>query len=595
MPTPSASPPRPGDFRRHLTVETPEQVEVRYEIAGIGSRILAAIADQLIIVAWGLGLLIFFGLFSMGTGVGGGISRLIWFIVWGVGTFAYFIFFEAFRQGQTPGKRANGIRVVQTTGHPITFGAAVARNLLRAADFLPAGYVVGSAMVMLHPSARRLGDLVAGTIVVRDRPFEAAKPVEAPARTERAVAPPIAASPLLTDEEFRLLTAFRERRAALTPEVATRLADSLVARFAARFPTRDPDPARFLLELHLAEQDRRAGARSGTPGAVASRFAATGATRWDQFEAIADRGARRGLDTFSAAELPDFAARYRETAADLARARTYGANPTTISRLERIVAAGHNLLYRDRRRALSEIGGFLLRTAPAAVARAWPVVLLAAGCLIGAAGAGWMLIRERPALAQEVLPDIMLDRAAAGHARRAQGEGYYEAPAGEQPLMAAQIIGNNTHVAFLAFAGGVFLGVGSLLLLAFNGLELGVTAAHFANQGLLGYLLTFIVGHGALELFAITVAGASGFILGFALVAPGDHSRTDALAVAARRALPMVAAAAVMLGVAGTIEGLVSASDAGVTERIGLSAASLLFLFLYLLNGWLHRGDAPTA
>ena len=87
--------------------------------------------------------------------------------------------------------------------------------------------------------------------------------------------------------------------------------------------------------------------------------------------------------------------------------------------------------------------------------------------------------------------------------------------------MASGIITNNVRVAIACFAGGIFLGVGSLVLLAFNGLAIGASAGHFANVGLLDYLLEFIVGHGALELFAIWVAGAAGFLLGRSVVAPG--------------------------------------------------------------------------
>ena len=91
----------------------------------------------------------------------------------------------------------------------------------------------------------------------------------------------------------------------------------------------------------------------------------------------------------------------------------------------------------------------------------------------------------------------------------------------ERPLAASGIIVNNIRVAFLCFAGGIALGVGSLLLLAFNGLSIGAVSGHFANTGLLGYLWTFVIGHGLLELFAIWVAGAAGFLLGKALFLPG--------------------------------------------------------------------------
>ena len=142
----------------------------------------------------------------------------------------------------------------------------------------------------------------------------------------------------------------------------------------------------------------------------------------------------------------------------------------------------------------------------------------------------------------------------------------------------------------MCFAGGVFLGVGSLVLLAYNGVALGTIGGHFANVGLLGYLLEFIVGHGVLEVFAIWVAGAAGFLLGASIVAPGRLTRSEALTRSGHRAIRMVAAATVMLFVAGLIEGFLSAGDHDFAYRTSVSGASVVFLILYLLNGRLYLG-----
>jgi uncharacterized membrane protein SpoIIM required for sporulation len=159
----------------------------------------------------------------------------------------------------------------------------------------------------------------------------------------------------------------------------------------------------------------------------------------------------------------------------------------------------------------------------------------------------------------------------------------------DRPLMASGIITNNVRVAIACFAGGIFLGIGSLVLLGFNGLLIGATAGHFANRGLLGYLLEFILGHGLLELFAIWVAGAAGFLLGRSVVAPGNLSRSDALVLSGRVAVRMVGGAAVLLVVAGLIEGFVSAGGGDVTFRATASVGSLAFLAAYLLNGGVRR------
>jgi uncharacterized membrane protein SpoIIM required for sporulation/uncharacterized RDD family membrane protein YckC len=580
----------PPDYRQHLEIETPEHVVLDLEIAGIGSRALAAVLDMLILLAGALALITCLGILAsygitMGR-LGNAVLVLAGFLVWN----GYFILFEGMRRGQTPGKRIAGIRVVMDTGHAVTFGAAAARNLLRVADFLPPPYLIGVVLVAFHPRAKRLGDMVAGTVVSRDRPHESGSPSGAAAEE------PPPSIPELDDQEFRLLAQFAGRQSDLAPATRARLAAGLAARLSTHPAPAGQSDLAHLLALHAAELVRRQGGLSARGAAGAgTRFAAQKRPRWDQFERLAERAARQGLDSFASHELPDFAARYREVAADLARARTYRADPATQARLERLAAAGHNALYRDERSTWRRLWVVLARECPAAVIEARRYVLVAFLTFIVPAAAGFMVLHEQPALAGELLPDVMLHRAEAGAARKAAGRGYVDAPAEDRPLMASGIITNNVRVAIACFAGGIFLGVGSLVLLAYNGLAIGAFAGHFANLGLLDYLLTFILGHGALELFAIWVAGAAGFLLGRSVVAPGRLSRADALVLSGRLAVRMLGATALLLVVAGLIEGFVSAGGFGLGVRLAASATSLGLLAAYLLNGIRSRAASSAS
>ncbi len=579
------------DYRQHLEIETPEHVSLDLEIAGVGSRALAGVVDMLILVGAAVAVVLCIGILS---GFGFTLGRVAPILLV-LGSFAawngYFILFEGLRRGQTPGKRAAGIRVVMDTGHAVTFGAATVRNLLRVADFLPPPYLIGLLLTAFHPRGKRLGDLVAGTIVARDRP------------QERVTAPRVAAEPQaepsipeLGDEEFRLLSQFAARQAELEPASRARLARGLSARLAEHPAPPGQSDLAHLLALHTAEQARREGRLSARGAAGAgTRFAAQKRDRWDEFERLADRAARDGLDSFASHELPDFAARYREIAADLARARTYRADAATQSRLERLAAAGHNTLYRDDRETWRRLWVVLARECPAAVVQARGYVFVAFLTFMAPAAAGFAVLHERPALAAELIPDVMLRRAAAGAARKAAGQGYVDVAAEDRPLMASGIITNNVRVAIACFAGGVFLGVGSLVLLAYNGLAIGAFAGHFANVGLLDYLLTFILGHGALELFAIWVAGAAGFLLGRSVVAPGVLSRADALVLSGRVAIRMLGATGVLLVVAGVIEGFISAGGYSVPVRLAASAASLGLLAAYLVNGVKSRAASSAS
>jgi uncharacterized RDD family membrane protein YckC len=266
MPAPPAP---PTDYRQHLEVETPEHVVLDLEIAGVGSRALAAILDMLVLVGSFLGvmtLLVILAGYGLTVGrLGGAILLLGGFAVWT----GYYIFFEGLRQGQTPGKRAVGIRVVMDTGYAVTLSAAAARNLLRAADFLPPPYLTGALLVALHPRAKRLGDMVAGTVVARDRPAEAAAP-----RSRAPAASPSDSLPDLTDTEFQLLAQYAARQEQLAPGPRARLAAAIAGRLATHPAPAGVTPADHLLDLHSQEQDRRRGTLAARTAGAAARFVA---------------------------------------------------------------------------------------------------------------------------------------------------------------------------------------------------------------------------------------------------------------------------------------------------------------------------------
>lgn len=580
--------PARNDYRQHLELETPEHVMLDYEIAGVGSRVLAALADWLVVFALVLATTLSVGLFRGHSKWALALAiAVIYGILWG-----YFTLFEGLWQGQTPGKWWLGIRVIRDTGHGLTLSDAAARNLLLPIDALG---MIGVILIAVHPKGRRLGDLIAGTVVVRDRPMLA--PIPARIREEASAELAEPGTPQLSDDEFHLLREFSARAPTLPPTVRAGFARRFAERFAARHPERTRDDRVFLEQLYASELARRRGrfgARTAaTPGggagrSVAERLVARKSGRWGEFQVMADRVTRGGLDALVARELPEFAARYREVAADLARARTYRADATILGQLERLVASGHSALYRSERQTWGLIWRFISCECPGAIVESWRHVLLAFLLFMVPAAGGYALLRDRPELAPELLPDVMLERAEAGAARTAARKGYVQVSGAERPVMAVSIITNNIKVAFMAFASGAIFGVGSLVVLAYNGLSIGAASGYFANMGMLGYLWTFVVGHGFLELFAIWVAGAAGFMLGRAIIAPGDLPRKDAVVFAGRRAMRMIGAVILFLLVAGTIEGFISSSAWSLQARAMVSGGSVVFLVIYLLNGARH-------
>jgi uncharacterized RDD family membrane protein YckC len=158
-------------FPEKLTIDTPEQISLEYEIAGPGSRFMALFVDLLIQFLAFLVILIilaFLGPSASIRGSGAWTVALYIFLVFSV-QWGYFAVFEIAWKGQTPGKRQAGIRVINESGREASVYEAVARNLLRGIDALPGVYAVGAIVMFISPQNKRIGDYVAGTIVVHDR------------------------------------------------------------------------------------------------------------------------------------------------------------------------------------------------------------------------------------------------------------------------------------------------------------------------------------------------------------------------------------------------------------------------------------------
>jgi len=600
---PARGPTAPQELRQRLGIETPEHVAVHLELAGVGSRAAAALVDTVVtalgsLALWWLVVVII--LARPGAALEGWLLAVVLLLL-GFGLLGYFILLEALNGGRTLGKQLLGIRVVMETGRAVTPTAAIVRNLVRLLDcyfpLLP--FLPGLVMVFLHNRNQRLGDLAAGTIVVRDRPADwglgpAPLPADEPVET---------GPPELSDDELRLLDRFLAREGQLAPALQLRMTTELARRFQDRIPRRTADADAYLAALHAAEQRKRGSrfatrVRAGAAGrttVTAERFVAGKRDAWAAFQAVATRMEHAGVGALAPGEIPAFAARYREVAADLARARTYGVDPRVIEYLERVVSAGHNALYRARGRGRAPVARYLLRDFPAAVVQSWRQVLAASLLFAVPAIIGYGVIRGRPELADDVLPPVMVSRAeqAADHAAR--GIGYGQSRKEDLPVIASAIISNNIAVAFWAFVGGMLAGTLTALVLVGNGASLGMGLGLFVNYHAGGYLTTFVAGHGVLELTAIFIAGGAGFRLAGALLLPGDLTRKDALVLQGRIAARMIGAVVSLLLLAGTIEGLLSASDAPAALKYAVSASTAALLALYLWSGLSYLRQIETA
>jgi uncharacterized RDD family membrane protein YckC len=236
-----------------LNIETPELVAIQFPVAGIGSRFLAVAADYLIQIIALVLLVLLIALFAPASAGARApaisekwavaIVVLVLFLLhWG-----YFTLFEAFWNGQTPGKRLVGLRVIQQTGRSVGLFESMARNLMRVIDYLPAFYFAGAVTIFCTRRQQRLGDLVAGTLVVHERKvvspagagatrtvtagvFEQEPQTPAP-RGSRIPADAIAR---LSNADLQLIDNFLARRLDLPLDSASTLAAKLAASLAAK-------------------------------------------------------------------------------------------------------------------------------------------------------------------------------------------------------------------------------------------------------------------------------------------------------------------------------------------------------------------------
>ena len=240
------------EYEDRVTIATPEGVELSMTLAGAASRFVSALVDLLIQAAVLIAFAIVLGI--LGASFGGGVAVAVWSIVSFLVIAGYDIFFEVRNSGRTPGKALNGLRVVRVGGHPVGFVTSAIRNIIRPIDFLPSAYLLGAVTILATRRNQRIGDLVAGTLVVRER---------------RASVPPLprfpAAAPdnpwaswdtsRITAEELAAVRQFLERRAAIDAGARAELGRTLSARLRPKVTGVPPEVhgERFLEQLVAAK------------------------------------------------------------------------------------------------------------------------------------------------------------------------------------------------------------------------------------------------------------------------------------------------------------------------------------------------------
>lgn len=309
---------------------------------------------------------------------------------------------------------------------------------------------------------------------------------------------------------------------------------------------------------------------------------------WDRLEALLHKIQTAGLRRLDEEEALEVARLYRKATSDLAQAQTWVRDGDVLQYLNGLVGRAHGVVYRTPSFSLRGIVDFFWTEYPARVRRHARPVLAAAAILFGAMAFGYLVVRLDFDARDYIVPDFYRQQERALAEQERWGEGMTSETA---PLWSAWLMTNNIRVAFLAFATGVFLGVGTFLVLAFNGLMIGGLLATMQHHGRLSILLAFIASHGVVELACICLAGGAGFVLASGIVAPGDLRVRDAVVERGRESGLLVLGAVPLLVLAGVIEGFVSPLPVPGWTKGVFAILPAAFLAWYLSRG---RSRATT-
>jgi uncharacterized membrane protein SpoIIM required for sporulation len=244
---------------------------------------------------------------------------------------------------------------------------------------------------------------------------------------------------------------------------------------------------------------------------------------------------------------------YRGLARDLATARRVAPDSRTTAGLESLYRQLHALINRNPRGGIQALRASLAFDIPKATRELRARILTMAILMVVSAFAGWWLVATFPALIGMFASDDMIEHVEQGHL-------WTEGIISVMPssILSISILANNIVVSVLAFCAGIFLGLGTLYLIAMNGFMLGAAFAFVHQHGLARALFEFIIAHGPVELSVICVAGATGVALGESIIRPTGASRRDSFQACAHRVAPVLLLCAVLLVGCGFIEGFVS-------------------------------------
>jgi uncharacterized membrane protein SpoIIM required for sporulation len=307
---------------------------------------------------------------------------------------------------------------------------------------------------------------------------------------------------------------------------------------------------------------------------------------WQRLEDLLHRLDRMTLRRLHREEVRELGRIYRRTSSDLAIARVESRDPRLINYLNSLVIRAHGRIYRADAQGGRRIRNFFERDFPQTFRRTWRYTAVACATFFLFGGLGFLGTHLDPEFSEMAFVNSRMR--AAIDAR----EHWWERINRANQIESTDIFTHNIRVTFYAFALGAFLGLGTLLSLAIFGANTGAILALTYRAGFGNSLVTFMVGHGVIELSCVFIGAAGGLLIGSAMLMPGNLSRGDALKARGMEAVRLIVGCVPLLVVAGIIEGFISPAPIRPVIKFTVAAVTGVALYSYLL---LAGRDSPDA
>jgi uncharacterized membrane protein SpoIIM required for sporulation len=312
-----------------------------------------------------------------------------------------------------------------------------------------------------------------------------------------------------------------------------------------------------------------------------SRFINDRKNNWERLEDLLSLIEGSSLRGLSRIEVREFGELYRRAASDLAIARAETRDPKLVNYLNSLVIRAHGKIYRADSSGVNLVWQFFSKDFPRTFRKHWRYIALAFGVFTFFSVVSFLLCYFNADFGDQIgLSEITY--------RARDNQQWWKQLNDANQIGSSQILTNNILVSLMAFAYGAFFGIGTIYVLIMNGLSIGgvLGVCYRVNPAFGNELVTFMVGHGVIELSCIFIAAGAGMLIGYSLINPGDRKRVEALKKNGLEATRLAIGCSVLLILAGTIEGFLSPSNlpAWIKFATGISTGIAMYSYLLLVG-----------